>query len=171
MSRRKKIVVAVIAATVLGIAAVGCAETPSEKSADAATPNATTSDQSKPTETLAPASVAKKLRKEQKANPEPEAPSETVAQESARRSAESYVELGGFSRSGLIDQLKYEGFSKKDATYGADAVGANWKQEALESAQSYLDMSGFSRSGLIDQLEYEGFTPAQAAYAANKVGL
>ena len=38
MSRRKKIVVAVIAATVLGIATVGCAEAPSEESADAAKP-------------------------------------------------------------------------------------------------------------------------------------
>jgi hypothetical protein len=72
---------------------------------------------------------------------------------------------------GLIEQLKYEGFSKKDATYAADAVGANWKQEAVESAEGYLDLSGFSRSGLIEQLEYEGFTPAQARYAANKVGL
>jgi hypothetical protein len=36
MSRRKKIVVAVIAATLLGIAAVGCAETPGEESAEAA---------------------------------------------------------------------------------------------------------------------------------------
>jgi hypothetical protein len=164
MSRRRKIVVAVIAATVLGIAAVGCAEAPSEKSAEAAEAQ----PQEEPTETPAPASVKKQLRKEQKAKPE--APM-TVAQANALRSAESYIDLSGFSREGLIGQLKYQGFSKKDAVYAADAVGANWKKEAVESAQSYLDLSGFSRSGLIEQLEYEGFTPAQAAYATDKVGL
>jgi type IV secretory pathway VirB10-like protein len=105
-----------------------------------------------------------------KPKPKPK-PALTVAQENAIESAQSYLDFAGFSRKGLIDQLVYEGFSKKDAAIAVDRIKPNWKKEAVESAESYLDYSSFSRSGLIDQLEYEGFTPAQAAYAANKVGL
>ena len=37
--------------------------------------------------------------------------------------AEEYLDLMAFSRSGLIDQLEFEGFTSSEATYGADAVG------------------------------------------------
>jgi hypothetical protein len=69
MSRRKKTVVAVIAATVLGIAAVGCAEAPSEESAEAAE---ATQPKPKPKEQPAPKSVKKQLREEQLENLEEE---------------------------------------------------------------------------------------------------
>jgi hypothetical protein len=98
-------------------------------------------------------------------------PAETAGQENARRTAESYIDFSAFSRSGLIDQLKYEGYSKSDATYAVDAIAVDWNEQAAKSAQSYLDMSGFSRSGLIEQLVYEGFTQAQATYGVNKAGL
>ena len=98
-------------------------------------------------------------------------PVETVSQENARESAESYLDFSAFSRSGLIDQLKYEGFSKKDAAYAVDAISPDWNKQAVKSAKEYLDYSSFSRSGLIDQLEYEGFTHAQAVYGVSKTGL
>lgn len=101
----------------------------------------------------------------------PATSSGTVSQENARRSAENYLAMEGFSRSGLIEQLKYEGYSVADATYAVDALAVNWNAQAAKKAKSYLDMQGFSRSGLIEQLEYEGFTPAQAAYGASAVGL
>jgi hypothetical protein len=97
-----------------------------------------------------------------------EQPAETSGQENARESAESYLSMGGFSRSGLIDQLKYEGFSKKDAKYAVDALGADWNKQAVMSAESYLDMGGFSRSALVEQLVYEGFTQEQAEYGVKK---
>lgn len=100
-----------------------------------------------------------------------EVSSETVGQENARKSAESYLDGAAFSRKGLVKQLEYEGFSHEDAVYGVDSVRADWKQEAAESAQSYLDSSSFSRSGLRKQLEYEGFTPAQAKYGVTQTGL
>jgi len=98
-------------------------------------------------------------------------PKETVAQANARESAAQYLDTAAFSRSGLIDQLKYEGFSVKDATYGVDAQKANWNNQAALSAQQYLDTSAFSRQGLIDQLMFEGFTQAQATYGVNQAGL
>jgi hypothetical protein len=101
----------------------------------------------------------------------PAAPNETVSESNARKSAASYLKSSAFSRSGLIKQLEYEGFSNQDATYGADAVGANWNEQAAKSAASYLKSSAFSRSGLIKQLEYEGFTTAQAEYGVSTTGL
>jgi hypothetical protein len=50
-------------------------------------------------------------------------PSETIGQENARESAQNYLNAMSFSRSGLIDQLLFEGFSQADAEYGVNAVG------------------------------------------------
>lgn len=96
---------------------------------------------------------------------------ETVAQRQAVRKARSYLSMMAFSRKGLIKQLKYEGFSTAQATYGVDATHTSWKRQAAKKAKSYLDMMSFSRSGLIRQLKYEGFTTSQATYGVNKVGL
>jgi colicin import membrane protein len=98
-------------------------------------------------------------------------PKFTVSQENAIRTAQDYLDSSGFSRSGLIDQLKYEGFSAKDAQVAVGSMKVNWNVEADQSAKDYLDSSGFSRSGLIDQLLYEGFTKGQATHGANSVGL
>lgn len=97
----------------------------------------------------------------------------TASQNSAVTSAKSYLRtVGGFSYKRLFEQLKYEGFSDDDATYGVDECGANWMEQAEQSAKSYMKhIGGFSRTGLIRQLEYEGFTPDQAAHGADSVGL
>ena len=102
---------------------------------------------------------------------EPARPSMSVAQENAVESAQSYLRTGSFSRGGLIDQLEYEQYSTKDATFAVDYISPNWKAEAAESAQAYLDTSSFSRQGLIDQLIFEQFTRGQAEYGVNKAGL
>ena len=75
-----------------------------------------------------------------------------------------------FSYSGLIDQLKYEGYSDDEAKYGADNCDADWNEQAAKAAQNYLEIMSFSRQGLIDQLEYEGYTPEQAEYGVSAVG-
>ena len=102
---------------------------------------------------------------------EPEAPAETVSQENARLSAESYLDTMAFSRAGLIDQLKFEGFSKKDATYAVDVINPDWNEHAAQTAQDYLDTMPFSRSSLIDQLIFEGYTEKQAIYGVDQTGL
>jgi hypothetical protein len=76
-----------------------------------------------------------------------------------------------FSRSGLIEQLEYEGFTTPEATLGVDYLNVDWNEQAWKSAESYLDLMAFSRSGLIDQLAYEGFTAEQATYGVDKTGL
>jgi hypothetical protein len=97
------------------------------------------------------------------------APPEDPEVTNARRTAASYVDMTGFSRSGLIDQLEFEGYSTEAATLAVDTLpgGVDWMAEAVESAQSYVGMMGFSHSGLVDQLEFEGFTPEQAEHGAS----
>jgi hypothetical protein len=98
-------------------------------------------------------------------------PSLTKSQEQAIGSAEDYLEYSHFSKSGLIGQLKYEGFSKADATFAVNHIKIDWNEQAAGTAQDYLDNQHFSRSGLISQLKYEGYTQSQAEYGVRKVGL
>ena len=95
----------------------------------------------------------------------------TAEQENAIGTAEDYLDASAFSRSGLIGQLKYEGYSTAVATFAVDHVTVNWNEQAYLSAKAYLDLSHFSRSGLIGQLKYEGFTTKQATYGVTKAGL
>ena len=95
----------------------------------------------------------------------------TTAQLNAVKTAKSYLNYTAFSYKGLIKQLKYEGYSEDEATYGADNCGADWMSQAEKMAASYMNYSSFSRSGLIRQLEYEGFTAEQAKHGVDSVGL
>lgn len=99
--------------------------------------------------------------------PQPAGPDYTVTQEAAISSATSYLEnLGGFSRTRLIEQLEYEQFSTEDATFAVDTIAPDWNAQAAESAKSYIEnIGGFSRGALYDQLAYEGFTPEQIEHA------
>jgi hypothetical protein len=96
---------------------------------------------------------------------------ETTSQANARQKAADYLDYDAFSRSGLIKQLMYEGFTEADATYGVDAQNANWNEQAAKKAADYLNYDSFSRDSLIQQLEYEGFTPTQAQYGVSTTGL
>jgi hypothetical protein len=133
-------------------------------------PATTTTATAPVTTTAAPATIATTKKA-------PAPPEYTVVQQNAIESAASYLEMSGFSRAGLIDQLSSEygeKFAKADAVFAVTHIEVDWNAEAIESAQSYLEMSGFSRAGLIDQLSSEygdQYTLAQATYAANHVGL
>jgi len=153
------IIVAIVSAA-SGGSSTNTTSTPS------APPAAVTNESAAPQEPAPSASAPVEV-----ASPDPTVVEESVSEANAREKAQSYLEYSSFSRRGLIDQLKYEGFSTADATYGTDAQNANWNEQAALKAQSYLDLSSFSRSGLIDQLKYEGFTTAQATYGADAVGL
>lgn len=95
----------------------------------------------------------------------------TRSQENAIRKAESYLDFMAFSRTGLIEQLEYEGFDTDEATFAVDYLDVDWNEQAWKRAESYLELMPFSRSGLIDQLKYDGFTDAEATYAVDKAGL
>lgn len=90
----------------------------------------------------------------------------TIGQKNALKTAESYLAMMSFSKSGLIKQLEFEGYSNDDAVFAVDNCGADWKEQAVKKAKSYLDMMAFSKDGLIKQLEFEGFTNEEAVYGA-----
>lgn len=97
-------------------------------------------------------------------------PKLTLPQQNAVGKAQSYLEYQAFSRSGLIKQLEYEGYSTEDATFGADYIAADWNAQAGAKAKSYLEYQSFSRDGLYDQLIYEGFSDAEANAGLAAVG-
>ena len=101
---------------------------------------------------------------------DPQTTNITMGQQNALRSALQYLNTMAFSKSGLIDQLEYEGYSTEEATYAVENCGADWNEQAAKSAQNYINTMSFSRSGLIDQLIYEGFTREQAEYGVSTVG-
>ena len=92
----------------------------------------------------------------------------TFGQRQAKATAKSYLKTMAFSKKGLYEQLRFEGFSKKQSKYGVKHCGANWKKQAVKMAKSYLKTMSFSRKGLYDQLRFEGFTKKQAKYGVKK---
>jgi hypothetical protein len=120
----------------------------------------------------------KRIRDEKKAAAAAAAKEEeerSSGQRNALESAQNYIDLSGFSREGLIEQLSSsaaDGYSLADATYAADHVNADWNAEAVEAAKNYLDLTAMSKDGLIEQLSSSAgdkFTLEQAQYAAEKV--
>lgn len=108
-------------------------------------------------EQTAPAATEKTTAATTKAL-EPAADSATVGEKNALKKAQSYLSFMAFSESGLVEHLKFEGFSDAEAQYGAANCGADWNEQAAKKAESYLDLMSFSREGIIEQLEFEGFT-------------
>lgn len=99
------------------------------------------------------------------------APAGTTAQLNAVAKAESYLKFMAFSKTGLVKQLAYEGFSQADATFAVEHITVDWTVQADKKAKSYMEQMAFSRAGLIKQLQYEGFTVDQANHGATSVGL
>lgn len=171
----------VVLASVMVLVGIGVAASLSQQPTDSSTPStAVTPVDNSPVVTSKPSSkptVAKTTTAPKPtAAPSPRvthkpAPAMTVSQEQAVGTAQDYLDYQSFSRKGLIDQLKFEGFSSKDATFAVDYLKVNWNMQAVGVAKGYLDTQHFSRSGLIDQLEYEGFTHTQAVYGVDKAGL
>lgn len=117
-----------------------------------------------------PKEEAKEEPKEEEApEPEPEEPEMTRAQENAVRTAQDYLDYTAFSKSGLIEQLTFEGYSKEEATFAVENVTVDWDVQAELMAVQYLDYTSYSKSGLIDQLVFEGFSKERATNAVNKV--
>jgi len=156
-NRRLSIVGAAVGILLLISACVGAPQSSAPGISDAA---------ETPAATRTPAESARPESKPKSENNKPERNRLTVSQQNAIESAESYLRFSAFSRSGLINQLEYEGFSNSDATFAVDSLSVDWKEQAAKSAENYLEYSSFSLSGLIDQLVFEGFTRSQAEYGA-----
>lgn len=154
--KNKKLLIAGLTALMLA----GCSSAADPEPAADSEPKQAEKDETAASNEVAPVEEEKDEKKEDS--------NETGGQTNAVKKAESYLDYTAFSRSGLIEQLEYEGFSTEDATYAVDKVNPDWNEQAAKKAQDYLDYTSFSLDGLIEQLEYEGFTPEQAQYGADK---
>ena len=94
----------------------------------------------------------------------------SLGSRNALSTANDYLAYTAFSYEGLVDQLKFEGYSDNEARDAANNCGADWNDQAVKSAQNYLDFQAFSYSGLIKQLEFEKFTSSEAEYGASHCG-
>ncbi len=94
----------------------------------------------------------------------------TTGMKNALSSAKRYISILSFSHEGLMEQLKYEGYTDAEAKYGADNCGADWMEQAEKKAKEYIDVMAFSYKGLIKQLKYDGFTEEQATHGVDLCG-
>lgn len=88
----------------------------------------------------------------------------------ALRTAKDYLAYTSFSKSGLFEQLEYEGYTSEECEYGVENCGADWSVQAELKTFEYIAYSSFSEIGLVDQLEYEGFTTEEAAHGVDVCG-
>lgn len=95
----------------------------------------------------------------------------TSSQNAALEMAKDYLAALNFSKSALIEQLEYEGYSEEDANYAADNVSVDWDEQAYETAQNYLKLFTFDAWDLEEQLMHDGYTEVQARNAVEKCGL
>lgn len=158
-----------MAAMGLFVACLIIAPSPDETEASSGEPLRTAS--AEPRSSTMPSSVATEAAKDGV-----ERVNLTGPQQNALRSARQYLNMTGFSKKGLIEQLSSEageGYSVEDATAAVDSLSVDWNENAAKSARQYLDMSGFSCKGLIQQLSSSAgsdYTLEQATYGARTAG-
>ncbi|MDR3344101.1 MAG: Ltp family lipoprotein [Oscillospiraceae bacterium] len=92
------------------------------------------------------------------------AATESAETRNCRKKAEQYLKTLSFSKTGLVKQLVYEGYSKTIAQNAVDNLDVDWKKQCALKAEQYLKTSAFSKAGLRTQLEYEGFTSSEIDY-------
>lgn len=98
-------------------------------------------------------------------------PADGAEQANATRAAQEYLTDQHFSRTGLIKQLKFEGYPTKAATTAVDSLHMDWNEQAALVARDYLQSQAFSKKSLTSQLEFDGFTSTQAQYGVAHSGL
>lgn len=94
----------------------------------------------------------------------------STGETNAVKKAKQYLSIIPYSYNGLIEQLKYEGFTEEEAIYAANHCEADWFEQAAKKAADYLELMAYSEDRLIEQLEYSGFTHEQAVYGAEQNG-
>ena len=71
----------------------------------------------------APSNTPREVQTSDQEGDSSDRPKETRSQANARAKAEQYLDGQAFSRQGLIRQLRFEGFTRKQAEYGVNQTG------------------------------------------------
>src|SRR5262245_53359845 len=123
--KKKSNVVKIAGIVVGGLIAVSAIS--SALSSPAATPAAAPKAPADTTEGYAP---AEPTQPDPVTAPEPVEPTFTVSQENAISTAQDYLDYGAFSKSGLIEQLKFEKYSAADAKFAVNHIAVDWNEQA-----------------------------------------
>ena len=89
----------------------------------------------------------------------------------AHKSACRFLEIGAYSRDGLVSQLESAGFTREQAVYGTDHCGADWDQQARIAILELLETSSNSEMGFFIKLTERRFTEEQAEMALASVDI
>lgn len=95
----------------------------------------------------------------------------TIEEENCIESMISYLEAMPFSKTGIKEQLIFEGYSEDTVEKIVEMFSSavDWNVMAEAKANDYLNSTSFSKDGLYEQLIFEGFTEEEATYAVDKV--
>lgn len=83
--------------------------------------------------------------------------------------AKRYFSTLNFSRKGIEEQLKFEGFTEEAINYALSNIVVDYNKQALGSARSYDNVLSMSSKRLLEQLIHDGYTEAQAKYAVDNL--
>lgn len=96
--------------------------------------------------------------------------SQPLGNQNSLTKAEQYINYTAFSKEGLRDQLRYEGFTEGQIDYALSTLAVNYNDQAAKKALQYQNSNlNLSKQGIYDQLRYEKFTPEQAQYGVNSL--
>lgn len=146
---------------------------------ETSTESNTSTETSTPTETSEPTGSSKPTESSnptESNNPtissEPTATTKPLTdQEKAVERAEELAKTGfGYSRVEMIAALEGEGFSKEDATYGADWGLFLYEDQAVKRAKYLLTKRAYSYQLLHNQLDMAGFFYTQCDYGVQNCG-
>ena len=96
----------------------------------------------------------------------------SVGGRTAALQAEKYLQYEAFSKNGLSNQLKIEGYPEEDIEEAFQYLHVNWKEKAVEKAvqvvkQNNNDISTDRIKGILTS--ELGFTPEEADYAIDEL--
>lgn len=113
----------------------------------------------------------KRAEEAEKAKAKEEQETESISSEQSRAQsmAQRYLRTISFSKSGLKDQLVFEGFNDSDAQWAVDNIDVDWNEQAVKKAEDYARLMDMSNQGIYDQLIFEGFSPEQAQHGIDNM--
>lgn len=173
MKKLTSVVLAILMVANFSIFAVGCnkdkdSDKDSKKTERTEKEDETTPDETDATEESASEAGTTKPAKKPSGN-----------DKDAYEDALIYLDMTGFSRQGLIDQLTSEwggGYSLEDATMAVNVIEANgevdWNEQAVMAALNYAESMNYSEKTVLEELKSDmagQFTKEQAEYAINYI--
>ena len=93
-----------------------------------------------------------------------------MKESAATKRAKALLTIRAYSFSGLMRQLRNEGYGVSEAMYGLVYCGADWSEQAERKAREVLSAEEITREALYDRLIAVGFSEEDAQYGVEHCG-